>query len=157
MVDPLASEVGQARDAAVERLREAWSQGRIDVSEHERRTTGLRHASTVEEVEAIERGDLRSLGEGVHTGGGLSPVPPLETPRPREEHGAGVERSEERTSGLVSLPTRAAGAVLGLTPFVSVILFFTVGGMGLFPAWLWFLLIPIVGILVHGPRGGDPD
>lgn len=43
---------------------------------------------------------------------------------------------------------RFAGArntIMGLTPIVALVLFFTTG------SWLWFLVIPVVGVLLFGP------
>lgn len=151
MIDRIPEDLGRARDAAQERLREAWAQGRLDADEHERRATALRHAASTAEIEAIERGDLRGVGGGVHTGGGMQRIEPGGS---TEATGTGTEESE-RTGGVLSLSGKTGATVMSLTPFVALILFFSVGGMGLFPAWLWFLMIPIVAIVVHGP--GDDD
>jgi len=37
--------------------------------------------------------------------------------------------------------------VMALTPFAAVLLFFMTGN------WLWFLMIPVMGILLYGPEG----
>ena len=37
--------------------------------------------------------------------------------------------------------------IMALTPFAALILFFTTG------TWLWFLMIPVMGILMYGPEG----
>jgi len=36
---------------------------------------------------------------------------------------------------------------MALTPFAALILFFVTG------SWLWFLAIPVMGILLYGPEG----
>lgn len=37
--------------------------------------------------------------------------------------------------------------IMALTPFAAVLLFFMMGN------WLWFLMIPVMGILLYGPEG----
>ena len=37
--------------------------------------------------------------------------------------------------------------IMALTPFVALVLFFVMG------TWLWFLLIPVMGILLYGADG----
>jgi Domain of unknown function (DUF1707) len=44
------------------------------------------------------------------------------------------------------VPARYRSTVMALTPFVALALFFTTG------TWLWFLLIPVMGLLVYGPE-----
>jgi hypothetical protein len=50
-------------------------------------------------------------------------------------------------------------AVVSLSPFVALALFFITGNVwGFNYAWLWFLLIPIAGIVTYGANGwGDHD
>lgn len=53
--------------------------------------------------------------------------------------------------------TRAPGArglmedrretIIALTPFAALVLFFTTG------SWEWFLIVPVMGILLYGPGG----
>jgi len=38
--------------------------------------------------------------------------------------------------------------IMALTPFAALALFFTTG------QWMWFLMIPVMGILLYGPEGG---
>ena len=37
--------------------------------------------------------------------------------------------------------------IMALTPFAALFLFFVAG------SWLWFLMIPVMGILLYGPEG----
>jgi hypothetical protein len=37
--------------------------------------------------------------------------------------------------------------IMALTPFAALVLFFITG------TWLWFLLVPVMGILLYGPDG----
>jgi hypothetical protein len=43
---------------------------------------------------------------------------------------------------------RKRETIMALTPFLALALFFTTGFN-----WLWFLLVPVMGILVYGPDG----
>ncbi len=43
------------------------------------------------------------------------------------------------------LPPRARNTVMGLAPIAAFVLFLLTG------SWLWFLAIPVVGVLVYGP------
>lgn len=149
------TDIEASRAYASDRLREAWSQGRIDAAEHERRTTALRHATSIEEVEAAERGDVRPVGADGNAG--VSPIPPLEERPEPGATAAEVEKRPERTPGILSLPPTLGGTLVGLTPFIAVILFFTGAGGDAFPSWIWFLLIPIMGMLVYGPDGKSDD
>jgi hypothetical protein len=40
--------------------------------------------------------------------------------------------------------------IMALTPFAALVLFFITH------SWLWFLMVPVMGILVYGP-GGNPE
>lgn len=152
--------IEQARQAAAERLGEAWRRGYMEAGEHERRTTALRRAESIEQVEAIERGDLRDVDGGVHTGGGLSPIPPIS---PVEERPTGAAVAVPDPSGEVSqssgrgLDPKIAGAIQGVVPLVAVALFFLTND-SMDQAWLWFLLIPIVWTVLPAlTRGGSSD
>ena len=55
----------------------------------------------------------------------------------------------------IDLPRGARGflesgreTIMALTPFAALALFFTTG------QWMWFLTIPVMGILLYGPEGG---
>jgi hypothetical protein len=39
--------------------------------------------------------------------------------------------------------------IMALTPFAALVLFFTTGYH-----WMWFLMVPVMGILLYGPDGG---
>ena len=45
------------------------------------------------------------------------------------------------------IPHRYRATVMALTPFIALVLFFTT------ETWLWFLLIPVMGVLLYGPGG----
>lgn len=62
--------------------------------------------------------------------------------------------AEARTSR--ALGGRIGDTVMALTPFLALGLFFLTGFLGGFAwAWLWFLLIPVVGIIIYGPGSDD--
>lgn len=48
--------------------------------------------------------------------------------------------------------------VVSISPFVALALFFITGNLvGFSYAWLWFLLIPVAGIVSYGPNWRDHD
>ena len=49
--------------------------------------------------------------------------------------------------GLPHLGCRARNTLMGLAPLVAVVLFF------LTRSWMWFLLVPVVGLIVYGANG----
>lgn len=53
-------------------------------------------------------------------------------------------------SGLPGMSSRVRNTFMGLAPILCLVLFFVT------KSWLWFLLIPVVGVVLYGPRGdGD--
>lgn len=140
------------REEAIDRLRDAWTSGRIDPGEHERRTTALRHATTPEQVEAAERGDFAGLSWEPSAGATVAPIPPVEGRAPTEP-GSPVVSYEPSRRGLSPQVTQA---ILGVTPFVAVILFFLTRDV-MSAAWIWFLLIPIVWTVLPALGGDSGD
>lgn len=56
-----------------------------------------------------------------------------------------------RPQGLIPMSDRTRETIMSLTPLVALLLFFVTEF-----TWLWFLLIPVVGIVLYGPdRGRD--
>jgi len=158
-MDDATENLESARQAASDRLAEAWRRGHMPAAEHERRTTALRRAGSVGEVEAVERGEI---GAG-DASSPVSPIPPVEdasttaVPRIGEPTGAPVsgpagggvaptnlagepEHASEEGGGM--MPSPVARAVMGVTPFIATALFFLTSNV-MDHAWLWFLLIPI--------------
>jgi hypothetical protein len=124
------------REAAVSALDAHWHEGRLDPAEHERRTTAARAARTRAELDALfadlpDRAAPRGAAPDHHAS--LDRMPPPRVPEP----GSGP-----LLGGLVG---RHRDTVMALTPFVAVGLFFLFGY-----SWLWFLLIPVMGILLFG-------
>lgn len=59
-------------------------------------------------------------------------------------------RRGDVTNGLVRVDRRVATAVLAIVPWLALLAFFGTG------SWLWFLAIPLVGIVLLG-KGGKGD
>lgn len=45
------------------------------------------------------------------------------------------------------LSPRTRNTIMGLAPILAFVLFFATR------SWMWFLLVPVVGVLVYGPHG----
>jgi Domain of unknown function (DUF1707) len=117
------------RDSAVAALREHHAQGRIDAQEYEARSVRVRQARTRAELDPVFA-DL--------------PAPhPIALPQRAAE--AGVQRA----GGL--LPEPYAAWVMSLIPFLALVLFFTTH------LWLWWLIIPVAGLVIYGPDGRHRD
>jgi hypothetical protein len=119
--------VGTAeREKAVALLGDHWRAGRLDPAEHELRVTRARAAVTRADLDVLFA-DLPSSAAG--------PAAEL------EPTGAVVAGSP------LPFLDRKRDTIIALTPFASLILFFASG------SWLWFLMIPVMGILLYGPEG----
>src|SRR5450631_2668894 len=120
--------VGDAeRDTAVARLEQHWRAGRLDPAEHELRVTRARAAVT--------RADLDAL---------FTDLPPDFPPEPT---GAVASAGAVASTGASGALERKRDTIIALTPFAALVLFFITG------SWLWFLMIPVMGILLYGPGG----
>lgn len=148
------------RDEAVGRLAQANVEGRLTTEEFGERSAAARRAVT--------RGDLVPLFADLPestapenqvplvTGPGV-PLPP--PPPPAPTYGAAspayTASDVDTGRGTRALGGRVGATIMALTPFLAVALFFITGFSGSFAwSWLWFLLVPIVGIVVYGP-GSD--
>jgi Domain of unknown function (DUF1707) len=128
--------IGNAeREAAVAALRTHHSEGRIDSKEYEERALQAQQARTASDLDPLFA-DL--------------PGPrPSGTPRTAQPAAGMPSRpatspaDPERRGGL--LPEPWAWMITAVAPLLAVILFFSTG------SWLWFIAIPIVGIVVYGP------
>ena len=63
---------------------------------------------------------------------------------------AGLSQEPARAvsaSGAAGFLTGIRDTIMALTPFAALLLFFTTG------TWLWFLMVPVMGILLYGPSG----
>lgn len=119
------------RDEAIARLGAYAREGRLSDAEAAERATTARSART--------RGDLAPLFADLPRDSAAGAVASSTEARPRSDY---------RRWGVVAS---------ALMPFVALSLFFLSGNAwGYEFAWLWFLLIPVTGILVWGP-GNDHD
>ena len=87
---------------------------------------------------------LADAGGGDGAGTGTPDAPPTGASGgvPDKPTPAGKKPKESKGSdGLILVPQRVAGAAQGLMVFGALALFFTTG------SWLWFLLIPVMGIV----------
>jgi hypothetical protein len=156
------------RDDAVAALAEFAKEGRLTESEAAQRSETARSAVT--------RGDLAplfadlpiTLQSGAQSSGAQSPGMAQQanfgapadagygqTPYGQAPYGQAPYGSPGGRQG--GRPWRYA--VVSLSPFVALALFFITGNVwGFNYAWLWFLLIPIAGIVTYGANGwGDHD
>jgi hypothetical protein len=120
--------IGSAeRDLAIEQLQQHYQAGRLTPEEYEDRSVRASKASTWGEIAPL--------------------FTDLPEPRPGPVH-AELSVPQGRPQGLVPLNDRARETIMALTPLVALVLFFTTP-LG----WVWFLAIPIVGIVLYGPEG----
>ncbi|GGI45078.1 hypothetical protein BCL57_000781 [Agromyces flavus] len=148
------------REDAVARLSDAQIEGRLTPSEYEQRAASVRSAVT--------RGDLAPLFADlpeVAPTVSAPPAPPA-PPAPTVLSGPGtlpppsagpLPPAPASVRGSRALGGRIGDTIMALTPFIALGLFFWSGFNGGFVwSWLWFLLIPVVAIIIYGP-GGKPD
>ena len=148
------------RDEAVGRLAQAHTEGRLTTEEYGERSASARRAVT--------RADLVPLfadlpespaGEQAVPFAATTPGPVPPPPPTGSGYGAGTAYTApepvDRGSGSRALGGRVGATIMALVPFLAVALFFITGFMGSFAwSWLWFLLVPIAGIVIYGP-GSD--
>jgi hypothetical protein len=126
------------REAAVAALDLHWQAGRLDAGEHERRTTLAKAARTRAELDAL----FADLPDRVAP---RSPAPGHEADRSRAHADTAPARASEAFApALGGMVGRHRDMVMALIPFVALALFF------LTSSWLWFLMIPVMGILLFG-------
>lgn len=140
----MGDDLDQLRAEACLRLDEDWAAGRIDPTEHERRTTELRRAMSPEDVRAAADG--RSGGAG-----GLSPIPSIPSvpavPVSADSGSASAVAVPASRTSSRGLSPKAAGAIAGVVPLLSVLMFFLTADV-MDHNWVWFLLIPMVGTVM---------
>jgi hypothetical protein len=121
--------VGTAeREAALARLGEHWQAGRLDPAEHESRVTRAKAAVTKADLDVL-------FADLPHT----SPTPSA-TDGVSATAGASASGNREFLDG-------KRQTIMALAPPVAVLLFFTTH------TWVWFLMIPILGVVLYGPGG----
>ena len=118
------------REAAVRALQAHYQAARLTPEEYEDRSVRASRAMTWGEIVPL--------------------FVDLPEPRPAAVSAALAAATPVPTAqqGLVPLSDRARETIMSLTPLVALILFFVTR------SWLWFLAIPIVGILLYGSDRG---
>jgi hypothetical protein len=135
------------REAAIAALNEHWHAGRLDPAEHERRTTAA--------YAAVTRGDLDTLFADLPGGDPAtrtSVSPPVQGQAVSQQYdsppyeGSPAQIEPQSGSGLFppnSWIAQHRDALMGVTPFVALACFF------IFRSWIWFLLIPVAGVVLY--------
>ena len=124
MTDPSGYRVSDAeRQRAAAVLEEHFKAGRLDANEYEDRRGKA--------LDAISRGELAALF----------------TDLPQQAGQLGLDSDTAPVDAPVSTGKRTRDTVMALLPFAALLLFFRTG------SWLWFLAIPIGGIVMYGPGG----
>jgi len=125
--------IGNAeRESAVALLEVHWHAGRLDPGEHELRVTRAKAAVTQADLDGLFL-DLPKPGS----------APQSWVPQSQDGPSSGaMEHSGERGPRGGVRET-----VMALMPFVALAMFFSVGG------WMWFLMIPVAGIVLYGADG----
>ncbi|UFS57894.1 DUF1707 SHOCT-like domain-containing protein [Subtercola endophyticus] len=134
------------RDEAVAQLNANLREGRITEAEFTERSATVRSAVTRGDVAPV----FSDLPADAHLGAASS-VPPAAFAAP------GYSSSSSSFGSSIPEPRNGpiggtAGVVaVSITPFIALILFFVTGIVwGYNYSWLWFLLVPLVGIIVYG-------
>jgi hypothetical protein len=125
----------QAVISALDAHREA---GRLSAEEFEDREVTASQARTWADVQPLFR-DLPAP----------YPAQMPAQPSPGQQLARTMQPNSTPSGGLLAdiIPERYRTTVMALTPFVAVLLFFVT------ETWLWFLLIPVMGVLLYGPDG----
>ena len=168
--DPIHSSLrlsNAEREDAVRELSAAELAGRLTRDEFDHRAEAARHAVT--------RADLAPLFRDLPGSDAPSAVPHTtyspSTPARGTDDPSRTFAADDGTggpsavwndtapqSGRRPLGGALGATIMGITPFVALILFFLFAGIwGWAWSWLWFLLVPIVGLIVWGPYRDSGD
>lgn len=142
--DPTTRVGNDERQAAIAVLGEHWRAGRLDPTEHERRTTVAYSATTRGDLDALftdlpsgwDPGATGAPGAGLAVGS-MSQAPTAPT---------GDGRGGLFPDG--SWAAQHRDALMGVAPFAALALFFIT------KQWWMFLLIPVMGVVLYA---GDGD
>ncbi|GAA1955752.1 DUF1707 SHOCT-like domain-containing protein [Agromyces allii] len=143
------------RERAVARLADDHSSGRLSATEYGERAASARSAVT--------RGDLVPLfadlpaetppapGSPGARYGSADPGDPVARPATFTD----PDFDAAASGGTRALGGRVGATIMALVPFVALILFLLSGFLGGWAwSWVWWLLVPIAGIVIYGP-GAD--
>jgi hypothetical protein len=139
------------REAAVQQLAAARSEGRLRPEEFDQRAVSARAAVT--------RGDLASLFADLPAPSSAYGAAPTAAPSAAPMYSTAPSSFDGDVSGSNGSRRALGGAVgatiMALIPFAALALFFiTSYAVGWGWSWLWFLIIPVAGIIIYGP-GSD--
>lgn len=141
------------RERAVAALQSHAAQGRLSEAELQARVAAARSAVT--------RGDLQPLFSDLPgvlhlDGADAAPSAPAAAAWQASQPGPSPWGYPPAPGERGRTVSRWGLLVVSIMPFVAVILFFLTGmAWGYAYSWLWFLLIPLAGVLVYGVDGGD--
>lgn len=154
MSDDEHTRVGTAeREEALTALADHFDAGRLDSDEYEDRRGRARDAVVQNDLEAL----FTDLPGGKPTSGAATEVSAQQsesvvTPVNRDERESQPRRG--RTNGIRGSRggrNNYRTGLVALTPFVALVLFFITNN------WLWFLLVPVAGIVFGVFGQGDDD
>ena len=136
--------IGHAeRQAAVEALRHHHEAGRIDAQEYEERSVKADQARSRLELDELFT-DLPQPHAGRPVTNPESIQSTLTPGAPTQEP---VVADQPAQRGVLNIGEPWATTIVSMSPILAVILFFVTD------SWLWFLVIPLVALLVYGPDG----
>jgi Domain of unknown function (DUF1707) len=133
------------RQAATDALNVHREAGRLDAVEYEDRQVRIAQARTWTQIQPLFDDLPAPHPVGMPPSGAApSPLRPMAGAPP-------APVPVEQQSGLLGdlVPQRYRSTVMALSPFIALLLFFSTHW------WVWFLLIPVLGILLYGPEGKD--
>lgn len=152
MSDDEQVRIGTAeREQALSALADHHTAGRLDADEFEDRRGRAN--------DAVTRGDLTALftdlpggkpAFGASPSTVAAPLPSGSTPVPMNRDERRAQRRGDRANGIRGGQQNKWRGVVALSPFVALALFFIT------KSWLWFLLVPVSGI-VYGMIVHDED
>ncbi|WP_168197050.1 DUF1707 SHOCT-like domain-containing protein [Agromyces laixinhei] len=147
------------RDAAVARLAEAQAEGRFSPSEYAERASAARAAVTYGDLAPLFA-DLPSDGRGAAPSAAFASPPDALTPPPAPtpaytspvSAGPASAPEERGRRGPQPLGGAIGATIMALVPFIALGLFFLTGHFGSYAwSWIWFVMIPVAGIIIYGP------
>ena len=153
---PLPSpRIGTAeRQQAMDALDAHLNAGRLDPDEYGERVGRASVARTVADLEPLFA-DLpapHASSSVTRSSAGSTSTQPPPWSAPTSDS---TPATTSKHNGREPLGGRAGEVAVGLSPFIALALFFLVGPGG--NAWVFFLLIPVVGVVVYGKDHDDDD
>jgi hypothetical protein len=152
---PAPTRIGNAeRQQAMDALDVHMSAGRLDPDEYGERVAQASVARTTADLEPLFI-DLPAPHATSATASSAQarpaqiPPPPAPPRRGHSDHGRDHGRDHRRNHGREPLGGRLGEVAVGVSPFLATGLFFLTG------AWVFFLLIPLAGVIVYGHNRDD--